>query len=227
MQGIVIQGPTQFYKEVVANWLGWPNVVWSTWEDEPKEAIEYIANNKIYVLLNKRPEFRGDANINLQALSTYNGINFLRNHGVKEVLKIRSDHTISDVKPFLESLYGRKIAFLAMANASKRGGFYYNLEYEHFAHDYPSDNIVYGDINEMSLMWNFQTSQIYMVPPESMVIYNWMVSKGFKFDLDFNYLQRCGVSFFLRDCVNKNINIQWLKKNQSLIELYNNEYYLF
>lgn len=227
MQGVVIQGPTNYFKEVVDVWKGWPNVVWSTWEDEPKENIEYIAQNQIFVLLNKKPQFPGDSNVNLQALSTFNGINFLRNKGVKEVLKVRSDHTISDVKSFLEVLYGRKIAFLATANPVKRGNFFYHLEYDHKAHDYPSDNVVYGDINDMSTMWNFQTSQFYRVPPEALIIYNYMSNMGMKFDLDFNYLQRCGITFFLKGCVDKKVDITWLKKNQSLIELYNNEYYLY
>jgi hypothetical protein len=227
MQGIVIQGPTQFYKEVADSWAGWPNVVWSTWTDEPKENLEYIANKGIQVLVGQKPIFRGDANVNLQALSTYNGLKFLQHDGVTEVLKIRSDHVVSDIKSFLELLYGKKIAFAALSNATKRGGFYYNLVYEHFAHDYPSDNVVYGKMDDMIKMWAFQTDQIYVVPPESLIICNYMNNSGMPFDLDFNHLKNCGISFFLGECLEKKVDIRWLKKDQSLIELYNNEYYLF
>jgi hypothetical protein len=42
MQGIVIQGPTNYCKEVVSIYKNIPNVVWSTWEDEPLKNIEFI-----------------------------------------------------------------------------------------------------------------------------------------------------------------------------------------
>jgi hypothetical protein len=35
MQGIVIQGPTDYYKEVADFYSIYPNVVWATWSDEP------------------------------------------------------------------------------------------------------------------------------------------------------------------------------------------------
>jgi len=226
-QGVVIQGPTNFYKEVCETWEGWPNVVWSTWDDEPQENIDYIRSKNIDVLLNKKPEFAGYLNINYQLLSTFNGLQFLQARGIKEALKTRGDHTISSVKDFLESLSGRRICFLALSNVDVRKDITYELEYIHEGHDYPSDNLIYGKIDDMLMMFNFQTDKIYNIPPEAMIVYNYMVSMGIKFDLDFNYLLRNGVSFVLRDCINKGIKIHWLKHNKELIQSYDNEEFKF
>jgi hypothetical protein len=42
MQGIVIQGPTTYYKETIEKYKNISNVVWSTWEDEPVTNLNYI-----------------------------------------------------------------------------------------------------------------------------------------------------------------------------------------
>ena len=73
MQGIVIQGPTNLCKEVVSSYKDIPNVVWSTWDDEPQENITFISQF-MPVVLNKKPDFGGYLNINLQTLSTTLGM---------------------------------------------------------------------------------------------------------------------------------------------------------
>ena len=47
MQGIIIQGPTKYYKEMGDFYSQFNNIVWSTWEDEPKEHLDYISNKGI------------------------------------------------------------------------------------------------------------------------------------------------------------------------------------
>ena len=42
MQGVVIQGSTGYVNEVIDLYEGIPNVVFSTWEDEPEENIQLI-----------------------------------------------------------------------------------------------------------------------------------------------------------------------------------------
>ena len=60
MQGICIQGPTTYYREVAENWSRWPNVVWSTWIDEPQENIDFIKSKGIDVIQSNPPEIAGD-----------------------------------------------------------------------------------------------------------------------------------------------------------------------
>lgn len=39
MQGIVIQGPTDYCYETIPEYKDIPNVVFSTWDDEPLEKL--------------------------------------------------------------------------------------------------------------------------------------------------------------------------------------------
>ena len=47
MQGIVIQGSTGYVDEVIDLYKDIPNVVFSTWEDEPEENIQLIKSKGI------------------------------------------------------------------------------------------------------------------------------------------------------------------------------------
>lgn len=229
MQGITIQGPTTYFKEVADNWSGWPNVVWSTWTNEPQSNIDYIKSKGIDVIQSIPPQIPGDMNVNYQCASTFAGLNYLHRKGCTEVLKIRSDHTVSDIKSLLEILWGRKMAFLAISNAAKRMDITYELEGLHFGHDYPSDNLIYGNINEMMIMFNFQSPESYRIPPEALISWNYMMNTKprIPFDLTYENFIRNGMSFFVGECAVKGIKINWLKKNLEMISFYNNEYFKF
>lgn len=79
MQGIVIQGSTGYVNEVIDLYKGIPNVVFSTWEDEPEENIQLIKSKGIDVIQSPKPSIAGKFNINLQALSTFAGVQYLKN----------------------------------------------------------------------------------------------------------------------------------------------------
>lgn len=76
MQGVVIQGPTNYCVQVAHLYQHIPNVVWSTWEDEPNDNIEYI-QKFIPVVTNPKPDFSGYLNVNMQTVSTIGGVNYL------------------------------------------------------------------------------------------------------------------------------------------------------
>ena len=67
-QGIVIQGPTEYYKELADYYQQFDYVVWSTWENEPQENIDYIESKNIEVIQSKLPSFNGYMNVNFQVL---------------------------------------------------------------------------------------------------------------------------------------------------------------
>lgn len=228
MQGVCIQGQTTYYKEVSNSWFGWPNVVWSTWNDEPQENINYIKSKGIHVIQSIPPLIPGDLNINYQVLSTFIGLDYLHKIGCTEVLKIRGDHIINDIKSLLEILWDRQMAFMAISIPEKRNDLIYELGgYIHYGHDYPGDNIIYGKIHNMMEMFDFQSDKNYGVPPESLIVYNYMIRKNIPFELSYNHFIRNNISFFLRECIYKNIKIQWLKHNWEMISFYNNEYFKF
>ena len=101
MQGIIIQGPTTYCKEIIDCYQDIPNVVFSTWDTEPQENIDHIKSKNIEVIQLPEPSPSGHLNINYQTLSTFNGIQHLKNKDVTEGLKIRSDYYINDLKLLL------------------------------------------------------------------------------------------------------------------------------
>ena len=76
-QGIVIQGPTEYYKELADYYQQFDYVVWSTWEGEPQENIDYIESKNIEVIQSELPSFNGYMNVNFQVLSTFEGVKYL------------------------------------------------------------------------------------------------------------------------------------------------------
>lgn len=104
--GIVIQGPTTLYKDILNHYENCKPVVWSTWENEPDENIQAIKNSSMEILLNIKPEDTGHWNCNLQCVSSLNGIKYLKNKypDIDRFIKIRSDLIISPVDELKKSV---------------------------------------------------------------------------------------------------------------------------
>lgn len=220
MQGIVIQGPTNYYKELSDYYYQFDNVVWSTWDNEPKENIDYIKSKGIEVIINGLPYFNGYMNVNFQVLSTYKGIEFLENKNIKEVLKVRSDTIVTNLDKLLPKLKGKELSFMALAKEGVRTDCYYELEYPHYSHDYPADNVIYGTAENLSTMFNFQVDEMLSIPPEALITWNYLVSKDIDFNLNYNHLIDNGISFFLQDCLDENVEVNWLKRKVNLVDWY-------
>ena len=65
-QAIVIQGPTDFYKEMADHYSQYDKVVWATWNDESALRLDYIKSKGIEVVLVEKPEVLGYMNVNMQ-----------------------------------------------------------------------------------------------------------------------------------------------------------------
>jgi len=222
MQGIVIQGPTNHYKEVLKSYKNVPNVVWSTWDDEPLENIEYI-KKYIPVILNKKPSFSGHLNINMQTISTMGGINYLKEKGINEILKVRGDVIITGIIKFLSILKGKDMAFLAIAKEGVRDDLYYELVYKHYSHDYPVDLVVYGTTQNIENSFNFIVEENQFIPPEALVLYNFLIGNNLEYKSTYNYLINNGVYFYLNDCIDNKIELNWLKHNNDLVKMHNDQ----
>jgi hypothetical protein len=217
MQGVVIQGPTKFYKEIVDHYKDVPNVVWSTWHDEPLENLSYIGKHMPYIL-NKQPKYHGYLNVNLQALTTYSGIKYLIDEGATEILKIRGDVKISNIDKLLKILKGRKMSFLQMCKPEARKEIYYELIYPHFSHDYPADIVMYGDADILLNGFDFEIEIPVAIPPESLIAYHILKHMNIEFKLEYDHLTQNGITFFLQDCLNNDIDFLWLKNGLSISE---------
>jgi hypothetical protein len=217
MQGIVIQGPTIYCNKIVDTYKDIPNVVFSTWTDEPQENIDLIKSKGIEVIQSEKPSFCGSLNVNLQALSTYTGIKYLENKGVTEVLKVRNDYHISDVKLLLDLLKGRSLSFLAICKPQVRG-LYYELGYIHDSFDFPIDHVIYGKIKNVEKCFNFQMEEMLPIPPEALIAYSYFSNSDLEFKLDYRTFMDNGISFFMKECLENEIQMTLLKEKYNDIK---------
>jgi len=217
MQGIVIQGSTGYVDEVIDLYKGIPNVVFSTWEGEPEENIQLIKSKGIEVIQSPKPQISGIFNINLQALSTFAGIQYLKSKGVTEILKIRNDLKPNNVKLLLDVLKGKSLSFLAICKPNVRP-MYYDLVYIHNSFDFPVDLFLYGKAENLEKCFDFQVEEELNIPPEALIVYNYFVNSNLDFKLDYDTFIKNGISFFMNECLENDIKVEWLKKGYELVK---------
>ena len=218
-QGIVIQGPTEYYKEIADYYSQFNNVVWATWNDESVIRLDYIRDKGIEIILVEKPEILGYINVNMQVKSSFAGISYLEDK-VDEVLKVRSDTIVTNLDKLLPKLKNKQLAFMATCKTGVRKDLAYDLVYYHDSHDYPADNVIYGKIEDLKLMFDFQIDEILPVPPEALIAWNYMSNKGIEFKLDYQTMVDGGISFFLQECLDENVEVNWLKKKVNLVDWY-------
>lgn len=66
-------------------------VILSTWEDEDVSAFEALQSERFEIIKGKIPSYNGPGNINMQAVSTKNGIGRAIEMGLQYALKTRAD----------------------------------------------------------------------------------------------------------------------------------------
>ena len=216
-QGILIQGPTEFYKELTDHYSQFDNVVWSTWNNESVVRLDYITSKGIKVILVEPPKFPGYMNVNMQLRSTYEG---LMAHNVDELLKVRSDTIVTNLDKLLPKLKDKQLSFMATCKEGVRGDLVYDLVYLHTSHDYPADNVIYGNIDELKIMFDFQIDELLSIPPEALITWNYMTNKGIEFKLNYQTMVDNGMSFFLKDCLDEDVEVNWLKRKVNLVDWY-------
>ena len=218
-QGIIIQGPTEYYKELADYYSQFDNVVWATWNDESVIRLNYIRDKGIEVILVEKPEVFGYMNVNMQVKSTFAGVSYLENK-VDEVLKVRSDTIVTNLDKLLPRLQGKQLSFMATCKTGVRKDLAYDLVYYHDSHDYPADNVIYGKIEDLKLMFDFQIDEVLPIPPEALIAWNYMTNKSIEFKLDYSTMLNGGITFFLQDCLDENVEVNWLKKEVNLVDWY-------
>lgn len=200
-QAIVIQGPMQHKPLHIAKFYSqFDNVVWSSWEDEDIEIVKQVRDIGVNVILNKKPKFNGDRNINYQLNSTFKGIEYFKNkNNITEVIKIRSDFIVYGIERLLERVNGSDISFMYVydQHSSSYKPIYY-LDYWHHGMDFPADYIIHGNIETMYNVFNFQMEYMSEIPPEAIILRNYLKYKGFEINFDFEYLKGIGIQFFAK-----------------------------
>ena len=194
---VVIQGPTTFYKEILESLdLTCADYVWSTWEDEDSFSIEQISK-VIPVIKSKKPFFSGFGNVNMQTVSSYEG---MRNLDNDFILKIRSDIKVSSFKKMIDVfLKSEKLSFLCLHDIPN--GIKYAVDY-----------ISFGPNEQMKEFWNFfSLERSYQIPAEIQILKSY-ARKQTSNEKD------CLLSFdyFLDDLDKNDVDLVWLKNSVNI-----------
>ena len=159
---IIIQGPiitaneftyetTKLYKQHFPNAI----VILSTWSQEKQILISLFENLGIHILLNKKPDYAGVSNINLQIVSSKSGIKKAKELGVEYVIKTRTDQRIyaPNVESFLFKIISTFPLEPSVVKQKKRivGLSLNTFKYRMYG---LSDMFTYGHIDDMLLFWN-------------------------------------------------------------------------
>jgi hypothetical protein len=213
-QGIIIQGPTDFHHIAVADFYSqFDNVIWSTWKDEPRKHLDYIRDKGITLLLNYKPDYPGHLNINMQCKSTLHGVKYFKDRGFSEVIKVRSDVIFPGIERVLEKLKGKDISFIAMHNPKTLSFLAYYLDYYHHGMDFPCDYVIHGNVNTMYNIFNYYVDHNVPIPPESILLKNYLTYRNIEPKFDFKHLVDNGIYFFNKDCIENDAYIMLMKKN--------------
>jgi hypothetical protein len=91
-QPLVIQGPTTYCKEVAEYYKNY-DCVWSTWDSEPKQNLEYLSSlDNVVLITDTLPQKKWNHYWGLyQFKTTLNGFKYLKDQGHSFGIKLRSD----------------------------------------------------------------------------------------------------------------------------------------
>ncbi len=157
---IVIQGPVlktndftletvKLYRKHFAEAI----IILSTWKEENQETIKEFDDLGIEVLLNEKPSYFGVSNINLQIVSSGNGVKHACELGAEYAMKTRTDQRF--YAPNIdEFLYNITETF--PVNCSKQKKRIVGISFNTFKYRMYglSDMFTYGHIDDMVLYWN-------------------------------------------------------------------------
>jgi hypothetical protein len=203
MWWILIQGPMQKYP-LLKTYLGaYENVIWSAWPDDA-DTLRF----EKHVVINDFPGEPGIANLNYQMTTTLGGLKYAKDHGIKNILKIRSDMIVSDLAVFLSCLKYNKLNFLCCHDNNSVP---YLIDYL-FAG--PVETLI--DITEDCLHNKTLNSTYKTEFPEARITSS-VIKK-----LDIQQLK--DLNFFLSE-LNSQTDIYWIKNNLYLSSYKNNSVY--
>jgi len=157
---IVIQGPlinkddftletVKMYQKNFSDCL----VIISTWEGENEDCLSAIAKLGVEIILNQKPQYAGQSNINFQIISSFAGVKKAHELSCEYVLKTRSDQRIysSGVKEFLLNIVQTFPVKPGFKQKQRIVGISLN-SYKYRLYDL-SDMTIFGQIDDMLLYW--------------------------------------------------------------------------
>jgi len=170
---VVIQGHTAHIGEILENYKGYKNIIWSM--DDTCSLRDYglVQATRINPVVVKRPANNGFGNINLQVVSTVEGLKYAKELGAKYCIKVRSDMVFSPLHKFIQNASFDKLGFLYHATYQyndftkpfepvnhfiKSFIDFHNLDKEevNLTRDYVSDFCVTGPVDELISFFDYE-----------------------------------------------------------------------
>ena len=166
--GIVIQGPTEHQEKILENIDPNFSYIWSTWDDEPIDNIKAIGK-KIPILLNEKPSFNGFRNINMQCVSSLNGIQALKTNWI---VKVRSDLLWTNQKGVIELAFNKMI---------KENSYCSYLNYKSSIEEV-HDFVTFSNYQYAVDLWSYRQNLITFKSPETQLCYHIMKKYNWSYD---------------------------------------------
>lgn len=187
----IIQGPANYAKQVKESFQNKVSLIFSTWEDEE---CNFQSTDK--VIFNKKPQNCGQQNLNLQKITTTEGLKTAKQLGFNYAVKWRSDMLPTNITNLLNcfNFLEKKLNFIFWVNHQ---------------HGYLLDYIMGGEIDNLLLLWNFPEKNYSY--PEQALTENYL-----------NQLKQIPIHFFGNQ-LNEQNDIFWIKNNLNLSSLKNNK----
>lgn len=165
LQGGVSEFNSKIVKTAISRYSAiYPKVdiILSTWNDADKGTIDSIASSagkRVHILLERKPEYPGLGNTNLQIVSTMNGIRRATRLGCEYILKSRTDQIFGSFD-FLEQMLQLQSFFTEnIPTLIKKRivvGSMGSLRMRPFS---VSDFFSFGSAEDMLLMWSLPLSR--------------------------------------------------------------------
>ncbi len=160
---IIMQGPiiieNNFTIETLKIYKSrYPKVklILSTWDNSDKNLITKISDLGIIIVLNKKPDYFGISNINLQIETTKNGIFKANDLGCKYCLKTRTDQRIYKFD-FIQYLFSILQVFKVKSNIGLNSRLIsISLNTYKYRLYGITDMFMFGDINDMIKYWSVE-----------------------------------------------------------------------
>jgi len=191
---IVIQGESKYVELLKSAFKGY-NTIFSTWEGEESK---YSSDDKVIYNSLPRGEFGeyifGPCNLNLQKISTINGLLLAKQLGFKKALKIRSDLIPNNASEFLNLLNNDHLNFLC----------WHGHEVYPNCSGYLVDFLMSGNIDDLLNIWDIEDMS-WCVVPEIFLTSN-VINK---------YKDINNINYILNNITEIN-DLFWIKNNKNL-----------
>jgi hypothetical protein len=185
---IIVQGGSEYVPQLKEKLEGF-NVIFSTWVGDEKKYLDTDV-----VIYNEKPTYTGPANLNLQKITTINGLKKAKEMGFKRALKLRSDLIPTNMSELFKSLDNEYLNFLCW----------------HCHEVYPNcpgyliDYLMSGDIDYLIKLWDIEDMNWCAVPEIHLT--QQYISK---------LMSNVNIKYFLDELKSDN-DLYWVKHNINL-----------